>query len=440
MKRIFSVVIASIIFLLPAGAFALQTIDPLGLVLTWQQDPTTTMTIDWHTGNDDRNAEVAYRVAGTDEWLMQEGSTMPYPHSDRLIHRVELTGLNADTGYEFRTGPYSRVRKFRTAPADASRPVRFAAGGDVRHRVEWMERMNRHAAGFSPDFIVWGGDLAYADGRSDRMERWYDFMDAMMHTLVTPDGFTIPVIAGIGNHEVIASWYNNDESELREGFPPYRQDDESRERIAPNYYKLFAFPGQPGYGVLDFGDYLSIILLDTDHTNPVDGEQTEWLERTLAERTHIPNVVPNYHVPGFPSVRDPMGRTHSRIREHWVPLFEKYGVKMAFENHDHVYKRTYPIRNNAVSSNGVVYIGDGAWGVGTREVGREHEGQEWYLKRAVSDRHAVIVTVHGTLQHLMVVNEEGIIIDEYPRTPHFDIPGRQLIPLWEKVVETEEEQ
>jgi hypothetical protein len=135
-----------------------------------------------------------------------------------------------------------------------------------------------------------------------------------------------------------------------------------------------------------------------------------------------------------------MGQTHSRIREHWVPLFEKYGVKMAFENHDHVYKRTYPIRNNAVSSDGVVYIGDGAWGVGTREVGRDHKGQEWYLKRAVSDRHAVIVTIHGTLQHLLVVNEEGIIIDEYPRTPHFDIPGRQLIPLWKKVIETEEEQ
>jgi acid phosphatase type 7 len=434
MKIIYFVLATFLISVSQPGKNGDQLMDPLGLVLTWQQDPTSTMTIDWHTVSEDRNSGIRYRVIGTDEWFTETGENFPYPHSDRIIHRVELTGLEADTGYEFRTGDYTRTRKFRTMPAEAHRPVRFAAGGDVRHRVEWMDRMNRQVSRFSPEFIVWGGDLAYADGRDDVMERWYEFMDSIMHTLVTPDGFTIPVLAGIGNHEVRGGRYYNDDHERRQGIPAYEQNDKSREQIAPNYYKLFAFPGQPGYGVLDFGNYLSIILLDTDHTNPIEGEQTEWLEKVLSERTDVPNVIPNYHVPGFPSVRRFDGAANNRVRENWVPLFEEYGVKLVFENHDHAYKRTYPIRDNAVSANGVVYMGDGTWGVGARIPGNGHEEHAWYMKRAASVRHAIIVTVHGGLYHTLVVNEDGGLIDEYPRTPHFDLLLKDLARTWEKPV------
>jgi hypothetical protein len=51
------------------------------------------------------------------------------------------------------------------------------------------------------------------------------------------------------------------------------------------------------------------------------------------------------------------------VREYWAPLFERYGVQIAFENHDHVYKRTVPLRSGAPHADGVVYIGDGSWGM-----------------------------------------------------------------------------
>lgn len=51
-----------------------------------------------------------------------------------------------------------------------------------------------------------------------------------------------------------------------------------------------------------------------------------------------------YHVPAYPSARSFTGRTQSMIRKHWVPLFEKSTMNLAFENHDHAYKRTYPIK------------------------------------------------------------------------------------------------
>ncbi|EPR65884.1 hypothetical protein ADICYQ_5029 [Cyclobacterium qasimii M12-11B] len=51
-----------------------------------------------------------------------------------------------------------------------------------------------------------------------------------------------------------------------------------------------------------------------------------------------------YHVPAYPSARAFTGTTQTMIREHWVPLFEKSSIQLVFENHDHAYKRTYPIK------------------------------------------------------------------------------------------------
>lgn len=408
--------------------------DPLGMILTWQQDPTSTMTIDWHTVTGGSPDRIEFRREGDEEWIVRQPETYPYPHSDREIHRVELTGLEADAHYQFRFGEGSRIRSFRTMPVEATRPIRIAVGGDIRHRMEWMERTNRRAAAYDPDFVLWGGDLAYADGLAERAYRWHEFMDAMMNTLVTADGRMIPVLASIGNHEVLGGYYRNDDHDRRAGIPPYRQNDESRRAIAPYYYSLFAFPGQPGYGVLDFGDYLSILMLDTDHSNPIEGRQTEWLERVLADREHVPHLFPTYHVPAYPSVRNPEGQVHRRVRDYWVPLFERYGLRVVFEKHDHIYKRTWPIRDGAISADGIVYIGDGAWGVGTRQIGASHDEHAWYLKRAASERHFIVATIHGNHQHFLTVNEHGEVIDEYPRTPYFDMDRRRLIPLWEETV------
>lgn len=414
--------------LLPA-----DEMEPLGLLLTWKEDPTTTMVIDWHTGPDHEwpEGQLRYRPEGGDDWNEASGETFDFPFADwrpepegaeegaeapepppavaagRKIHRIELTGLDPDTRYEFRFGEENAGESyvFRTMPADTSRPIRIAAGGDVMHREEWMTRTNEQAGKYDVDFFLWGGDLAYGNGRPDAVERWVTFFDTLK-ALRAEDGRLIPVVAAIGNHEVRGAFYFRMED--------YEDSDEWREEYAPYFYRLFAFPGHPGHNVLDFGDYLSLIALDTDHTHPIEG-QVEWLRQVLEERRDVPHVIPYYHVPGFPSHRPFDGIISQKVREHWVPLFDEYEVRVAFENHDHTYKRTPPIRHGEIHPRGVVYIGDGAWGVGTRTV---HPADEtWYLARSESLRHLIITTLHGTHQHFLMINEDGEVIDEYPETP-----------------------
>ena len=395
-----------------------QAIDPLGLVLSWQRDPTTTMTIDWHTAEAGNGAAVQFRPAqGEHDWRSVTGRQQPFPFSDRTINRVELTGLSADTDYLFRVGEFTRVRRFRTMPTEIiTRPIRIALGGDVRG-TEPAARVSRFAMQHDPDFVVWGGDLAYANGDERNVTRWYDLLDQTMHLLVTPDGRSVPVVMGIGNHEVRGGYITSNDHELRKGLPAYTQTDASRAQIAPYYHALVSWPGQPGWGALDFGDYLSLILLDTDHANPIDGAQTRWLQQALQQRVgRVAHVLPVYHVGAYPSARDWGGTVHQRVRQHWSPLFDRHAIPMVFENHDHTYKRTWPIRGGKIDARGTVYMGDGAWGVGPRVIGRSHKEHAWYLDRVASQWHSIILTLQGNYQSLTVVNDEGTVIDEYPRT------------------------
>jgi acid phosphatase type 7 len=404
-----------------------EVFGPPGILLTWQRDPTTTMTIDWHstpeTGRP-RPPVLLYRELGAEDeaWKEAPGTMHPFPFTDRTISRVELTGLTPDTEYEFRFGPppgryafpESRVYRFRTMPEQLEREVRIGVGGDNGSGAGFR-RVNAQAMAHEVDFIVIGGDLAYADGGardwmndSDgmAMRRWVGWFEVVKETLITEEGRVVPILAGIGNHEV---WLGEVSS-----YPDYEQTDVWRERLAPIYYNIFAFPGQPGYGVLDFGDYLSFILLDSNHTNPVAGEQTEWLGRVLAERSEVPHVFPIYHVPAYPSIRAFDASPQRDIREHWAPLFEKHGVEIAFENHDHVYKRTHPIRAGQVDPEGVVYIGDGAWGmIGSAERMYDVE-TTWYLKKAAAERHFILVTLDESGRRLTMINDAGEVIDRFP--------------------------
>ena len=407
MIRRFFTAVFTCLLLTPYSATAEEeTLEqPVGLLLTWQRDPLTTITIDWQTQPDDpENVAVPtlhIKRKGDNNWQQLEAESFPFPHSDRTVHRVEVTGLEPGTAYRFRVGGFSRAYYFNTMPRDLSEPLVFATGGDTRHRQHWMERVNRVAMQYDPQFIVWGGDLAYADGRRDRVYRWYQWFDANRNTLITEDGRVVPIVVGIGNHEIQRGYYfNNNDFEPTNAW---------RERRAPYFFSLFAFPGHPGYGLLDFGNYASFIIGDTDHAGPIEGEQTEWMEQALAQRQNVTHVFPVYHVPAFPSHRNFDGRVSRSVREHWVPLFEKYGIRVAFENHDHTFKRTHPIRNGEVSEDGVIYIGDGAWGVGTRRV--HNIDETWYLKKAQSVRHAIIVTLHGDKSEYKVVREDGEVID-----------------------------
>jgi acid phosphatase type 7 len=385
--------------------------EPLAIFLTWTEDPTTTISIDWHTMQK-QDQRLFFRKRNGGEWEDVTSHTFPFPFSNRFIHRVSLSNLIPNTAYDIKFGASENIYYFRTMPSNtAEEQVIIALGGDTMYsgQTDLMIKTNHQVLKYDPHFVVIGGDLAYADGLAEGVEKWYSWFDAWKTSLITDDNRIIPIIVGIGNHEVVKGYYYNHED--------FVVNDENREKIAPYFYKLFAFPGHPGYNILDFGNYLSLIILDTDHTNPIDGEQTEWLEEQLEKRREVLHTVPVYHVAAYSSYRNFEGRIPKRIREHWLPLFEEHGVKVAFENHDHTYKLTYPIKNNQIDEDGIVFVGDGAWGRIPRPIRNK---DAWYLKSADSLRSFVIMSIQGRNQSLLMIDGDGNLIESYPSIPQLE--------------------
>jgi hypothetical protein len=253
-----------------------------------------------------------------------------------------------------------------------ARPVRFLNGGDTMATREMFEAMNRQAALLEPDFVVLGGDLAYENGIwAMRVVEW---LQSWTRTAVTKDGRLLPLVAGIGNHEV-RGHYN--------GKVP---------GDAPYYYGLFTLPDGRASRTLDFGRYLSLVLLDSAHTEPIQGAQTQWLERALLERTEQQFLFPFYHYPAWGTTKAPKQGTPLdnpvaiAIRSHWVPLFERFGISAAFEHDHHNFKRTHRILDGKRDDErGLLYLGDGAWGVLVRTV--PPEGSAWWLAKAEARNH-----------------------------------------------------
>ena len=114
---------------------------------------------------------------------------------------------------------------------------------------------------------------------------------------------------------------------------------------APFFYALFGplYPNKGTYQTLDFGDYLSLFMLDSGHTAKHSGQQTKWLSKALTDRPDVLHRFAAYHVPAYPSHRPYDTHLSTNARTHWVPLFEKHQVDAVFEHHDHTYKTHPPL-------------------------------------------------------------------------------------------------
>src|SRR5947208_1946788 len=136
--------------------------DPLAsLFLTWQQDPTTTMTVQWVGAESAADIRVA-PVAGGD-FRTGKTSTKPFPDTEFKVHRCELTGLTPGTEYKFQIGTDATDHRFRTMPAKATNTIQWVSGGDCgidEHAI----KTNKIAAKQEPYFALIAGDLAYDDG------------------------------------------------------------------------------------------------------------------------------------------------------------------------------------------------------------------------------------------------------------------------------------
>jgi len=145
-------------------------------------------------------------------------------------------------------------------------------------------------AKYSPQFVTYTGD-AVADGRDQGL--WEDWFEALQEYWLTPEGYLIPILPCLGNHE----------------------------RNAINYYKEYLLPGNEQWCSVNYAPYLHIICLNSEAD--ISGVQLSWLKGDLSKYCNCTWKVAFFHEPPYSS--GPHG-SRLDIREAWCPLFDKYHV------------------------------------------------------------------------------------------------------------------
>jgi hypothetical protein len=363
------------------------------LFLTWQRDPTTTMTVQWIGPlASDEDSTISYAPLAEQAWRVARTLVKPFPHTDLRVFRCELTGLEPGGEYKFSVGGEKAAYRFRTMPAKTTNEICFVSGGDAGIS-DHAQASNVVAAKQDPQFVLLAGDVAYDNNVAP--DTVVKFFENYARALVDSSGRLIPLVTCLGNHEVKGQYGGT------------RED-------AASYLSLFdGFYSDLTYGALDIGDYLSLVLLDTGHIAKVAGEQTSWLEKTLAERQDRQHLIAVNHVPAYPSYhnfdgKDDKNATPADQRAYWCPLFDKYRVDVVLEHHDHTFKRTHPLVDGRVDKNGVVYLGDGSWG--KIRAPKEPDNRP-YLAKTSEVYHVSVHYLQGDRRFHVALQDTGKVAD-----------------------------
>ena len=413
----------------PASWVSEDNKAPRFLHLTYQHDPRDSITVQWQTEFTDVDRYTPkvwfvkeddllegempfathYQQAGTSftyETKLRDPDTNDQYTARLAVHEVEIRGLEAGTKYHFRAGTWndfdmeigefsapnlSDALTFKTAVSrDPNASFSFVMAGDSRGGYNGINDNIDRLTGIGADFWIFNGDMNDI-GTQNEWFLWFEAMDPILKET--------PLMPVQGNHEFFSE-------EL--------------------YYYSFALPEEKGLpeGYEEhawhfvYGNTL-VIGLDSNAFNPPEQivmDQVPWLESILEKYKDDPNIVWRIAMTHHPvySACSTHGST-DRLIEHFVPVFEKYGVDMAYAGHDHDYERSWPWKNGKKQNEGegVVYLVAG----GFYSPGYSAGEDVWTrFSKDGKDSNYVVSEVNGRTMKITAYNGVGDKFDEYTLT------------------------
>lgn len=319
---------------------------PSNVSVTMGADTTTSKAFTWHTdpATGDTVVEVVKKSEFTDfnapNVKRFTGTSYLFNTTDTgtvRVHKAIANGLEPGTHYVFRVGDghgnYSSNGSLQTAAAtgertkfifladsQASNEAGFKLWGDILKKA-----MTDHP---DTEFVVQGGDLVEDGFKENEWNMWFNAAQGiLMQTTVVPV---------VGNHEVTGT------------------------RKTEDYLAHFNHP-QNGIDSLKGSNFsfdyknAHFVVLNSEYDFE---QQKEWMRKDLAATDKKWKIVA-FHRGPFGSMYD-----SEHIRNTWTPIFDEFQVDLVMNGHDHVYVRTYPMKDKkpVADGEGTTYIVGGSSG------------------------------------------------------------------------------
>lgn len=363
--------------------------DIKSVYLTWEQENTASqMTI--HILCLKKVSSLEIKLNGK---VIKHSQYRDLSQSPFHVYSFPLQNLSPNTVYDFEVLENATVQKkykFKTLPADETE-VEIVSGGDLSVHPD-IAILAQKALTKNTMALLIGGDLAYEDGEVSRHELWSQLWDQLNQAMITPDGRLLPLIVAIGNHET-----NN-----KKNVDPQTK--------APFYFLFFRQNSLTSYFKRNIASHTTLFALDTGHVADHGGTQKDWLKKELKSEAKKENKLALYHVPLYPSLREFTDKKSANGRNAWQPLFDKFGLDAALENHDHALKRTKMIKNEKTTEkNGTVFVGDGCWGVAPRPA----SANRWYLQTAQVEKHLWRILLTPQKINFEAIGKSGKTLDSF---------------------------
>lgn len=309
------------------------TAYPDRISLSYGQDPSVQAAVSWRTSTDidTAYAEIALATAAPKFW--RNARTLPaklerFDGRGILMAEVEahyfsvrFDTLLPDTTYAYRVGDgkrWSEWFQFRTASREMDRPFSFLYVGDAQNFIlELWSRLIREGYRKAPDarFVVHAGDLVNRAHNDREWQEWFE-AGSFIHSSIA--AFPVP-----GNHE----YRGRTQEEL-----------DRRERyLSAQWRPQFTLPENGPAGLEEtvyFMDYQDVRLIALN-SNQRQEEQVQWVDSILSASTQKWKIV-TFHHPLFSASK---GRNNEKLRSLWKPVFDKHGVDLVLQGHDHSYAR-----------------------------------------------------------------------------------------------------
>ena len=335
----------------------LQNVTQQGIVVMWETTEPVVGTVNY--GESEK---------------MGQSVTEPSPVK---IHEVKIAGLEPGKTYYYQAS-YGNVNltqsTFKTAPPDGTKDFRLTVYGDSRSDPAVHGKVVDMMFGETPDLVINTGDLVSS---GTYYERWKPEFFMPLHKLSDH----VPFYTCLGNHE----------------------------GNSPNYFNYLSLPGNESYYSFDYAN-AHFICLDTNAgSNPYDesSPQYKWLIDDLEKNKDGKWLIVFFHAPLF---RAHPTRGIEPQRYVWQPIFDKYGVDLVLNGHDHYYTRTYPIGYlGTTPKKGVRHIVTGGGGASLYDVVEKRD----YMETVKKAHHAVIIDFKGDKLDVVVKDTNGNNIDSF---------------------------
>ncbi|GAM25143.1 hypothetical protein SAMD00019534_083180 [Acytostelium subglobosum LB1] len=393
--------------------------------LTLPEDGAHSMILQYHTRDYPDNPLVRVSLNTTGDVRVIERSSLLsmskiIKEESRWISTHFIDGLSPNTTYFldvcYNNGSICAPQSiFSTLPDDESE-VRFIVGGDIQLNKDSNDLAFHSFDYLMPHFVIVGGDIAYAEGINACYQRWDEKLAFLGRYYSNSTGFgqMIPYVFAIGNHEAGGFFQSSDDVPFYLAYAAFSREDafkqQPRDRSTYHFHVL--------------GNYSSLSVLDSCVVSTW-AEQTQWLQSkwdSLGADRYL-NRLTLYHSPIYPAGGQGLGEKIPALGQaSMVPLFDRYNVSMSFENHEHMFKRSKPLRGGEVDPLGTIYVGDGAFGIGSRSKPSKTSDLPWFLEQRSQANHLWIIRIQPTITKAFAIDPDGVVFDKVDKIVEGAIP------------------